>query len=42
MQLDRMIDTAIDLRIAQTMPAYPTEMGDFLESSNDSPKEEDL
>jgi hypothetical protein len=41
MQLDRMIDTAIDLRIAMAMPAYPTEMGDFLKNSNDSPKEEE-
>lgn len=34
MQIDRMIDSALDLKIAQMMPAFPTKLSEFLENED--------
>ncbi|MBK1879136.1 hypothetical protein [Pelagicoccus mobilis] len=33
MQIDRVIDSAIDLKIAQAMPAFPTKLTEIMESA---------
>ena len=38
-QMDRIIDTAIDLKIAQAMPAYPGKMSEFIANEDASSEE---